>query len=90
MLRILTWKVLALTLAETELPDLQEWEVRAMAALVWQRLPRVLRLVVGEERLESAAVGQWRSMVVWYRRERPRENSCLFGAQETQIASRRA
>jgi len=78
--RLLSWKVLALALAENDLGRLQEWEVRAMAAFLWERLPRLVRAVVSEIRLEEAAEERWRSMVAWYASEQPRANYWLFGS----------
>ena len=78
--RLLSWRVLALALAETDWTDLQQWEVRAMAAFVHERLPWPLRTLVSEIRLEEAAEARRRSMIAWYEKQHPRSDAMLFGS----------
>ncbi len=77
---LLSWRVLTLALAETQLPNLQEWEVRAMAAFLHERLPWYLRPLISEVRLELAATRRWKSMAAWYAKEQPRQDRFLFGS----------
>jgi hypothetical protein len=77
--KVLSSKVVALALAETDLAQLQEWEVRAVACFLHERLPRPVRMVVSEIALEEAAEAQRRQLVAWYDREQPRSDAMLFG-----------
>ena len=78
--RLLSWRVLALALAETDWTGLQEWEVRAMAAFLYERLPWVLKTLINEEKLELAAVRRWKSMIAWYENQQPRSDTSIFGS----------
>ena len=78
--RLLSWRVLALALAETHWTRLQQWEVRAMAAFVYLRLPWYLRPLISEIKLEEAAAKRRECMIAWYEEAQPRSDTLLFGS----------
>jgi len=77
--RLLAWRAVACALAETSWDEAQRWEIKAMAAFVYKRLPWWINCFVGEMELEEAAAAEWRALVMWYQEHRPREDANLFG-----------
>lgn len=78
----LAWQSMAYTLAEVDWKSAQQWEVRAMAAFVFEHLPTWLKAICTPEQFEAEAVSKWSEAVSWYGKNQPRMNSELFGEED--------
>ena len=76
--RMLALRVVAAVAMERDWESVQEWEVRAMAAVLHKMLPWWLQ--ISELRLADASMDEWTRVTGWYRKHNPRGTS-LFPEQ---------
>ena len=75
---IVALRIVSMVAMEGDWKGVQEWEIRAMTAVLHRGLPRWVKRLLSEIALAAAALDQWSWAVSWYQKHQPREDTSLF------------